>query len=522
MLSSNIERLLRQRYYKDENETWAELVNRVVSHVCRDDKELISDAYDDMYNRVWLPNSPCIVNAGKEKNAGLMACFVAGPSEDDLTVHLDALKDIAQVAKFGGGCGFTGSFIRPKNKPVSGSTHGYSYGPNAYALRVSDYMDMMTQSGFRKMALMYTMSSEHEDLEEFIDLKQNVGERLGYNFNQSIMATDKWLIEAVNNPDSQASRLFDKIVYNAWNNGEPGLLFADKINTDTPYNENISCTNPCGEQPLPEYGSCNLGSINISHDIFFINGYFDFTQLEKKVRILTRFLDNVGTQNKFPNHNFEKWYNEHRPIGIGIMGYADALLRLGLSYGSETALFFLGEIMSVIYATSDNESRIAGMRLGIPKECQHVDRRNITLVSIAPTGSIAFIADCSHGIEPIFSPIYNRTDERGETYLFEHPKKDETYFKSAINTDKNKIVTWKEHVDTQLITQKNCDSGVSKTINFPSNSTVEEIKEAFIYAWQGGAKGLTVYRDKSREVQVLDDVNEDEMDQSCVNGVCSL
>jgi ribonucleoside-diphosphate reductase alpha chain len=482
-------------------------------------------AYEDIYNRVWLPNSPCLVNAGKEKNSGLFACFVAGPGEDDLTVHLETLKDIAQVAKFGGGCGFTGTFIRPKNSPVAGSTHGYSYGPNAYALRISDYMDMLTQAGFRSMALMYCLRSDHKDLDEFIDLKQNVGERLAYNFNQSIMATDDWMAKATNCQKTKEKQQFERLVYNAWNNGEPGLLFHTTINTNTPYQDPIETPNPCGEQLLPEYGSCNLGSINIAHNKFYsklADGdlWFDYSELKKVVKTITRFLDNVGIQNKFPNHNFERWYQEHRPIGIGLMGYADALLRLELKYGSKNALEFLSIVMQTIYNTAKEVSGELATERGLPIKNQHVNRRNITLVSIAPTGSIGFIADCSHGIEPIFSPVFNRTDERGETYLFEHADKDKPYFRSAINNDPNKVVAWKEHVDTQLATQLYCDSGVSKTVNFPTDATVEEVKEAFIYAWKGGAKGLTVYRDKSRQVQVL--VTEEEMDQSCVNGVCDL
>lgn len=769
-------------------------------------------------------------------------CFVAGPGEDDLGIHVDTLKDIAQVAKHGGGCGFTGTFIRAKNKPVAGSTHGYSYGPCAYALRVSDYMDMMTQSGFRRMALMFTLKSDHEDLDEFISMKQTKDERLGYNFNQSIMATDKWMKAAISDPDSKEAKQFDKMVYNAWSNGEPGLLFHDTINRNTPYLEDINCSNPCqpgfatvltkegirffddidvgseiwssegwskviqkwstgtkpvykyettagnfvgtgnhrvvtggdkievskadsidilegnaklstidpqsvmdgliigdgsvhmrsgqkvyltigekdydyfdsevshlivephavkydsawkihttvqhdeldvtynreiperffkgshdtvcsflrglfsangyvvgnrvglkatsfvviqqvqqmlssvgirsyyttnkshyiefsngtylskqsydlnistdrdvfyesigfiqkykteklkqsieksgtrkrlkthdivnveylgdyevfditvdndshtywtggvnvsncGEQPLPEYGSCNLGSINIAHERFIKHGEFDYSELENVTRTITRFLDNVGTMNVFPNEKFRLWYENNRPIGIGIMGYADALLKLELKYGDRKALGFLHDIMSTIYKTAKDESEKLAILRGLPEKCKQYQRRNITLVSIAPTGSIAFIAECSHGIEPVFSPTYVRTDERGETYTFEHEHGNKSYFMSAINSDPNKVVTWKQHVKTQLVAQKECDSGVSKTINFPSTASVDDVRQAFIYAWKNGAKGLTVYRDKSRETQVLQ-VTEDEVNnQSCVNGICNL
>ncbi len=665
-LSHNIERLLRQRYYDSDSEGWEGLVYRVVSHVCADDPVLSKQAYNDMYERVWLPNSPCLVNAGKEKNSGLFACFLAGPGKDSLSTHLDTLKDIAQVAKFGGGCGFTGTFVRAKNKPVAGSTHGYSYGPCAYALRVSDYMDMMTQAGFRKMALMFTMRSDHDDLDEFIDMKQE-NERLGYNFNQSVMATDEWMGRATYNSDSPESKQLDKVVYNAWNNGEPGLLFHSTINRNTPYKDTIEATNPCvakgtlvntpdglvpveqisvgddictlsddgyesvesieyhrdkpvflvtfsdggkqevtishrykvvlnngsvtdsplytlkkgtkiqvdcrfrdgdiacnssnvyyvkiksidyynkkadvydlycsgsdtwitdgyvqrgcGEQPLPEMGSCNLGSINVGHDRFFNeDGTYKFEALVSVIKTITKFLDNIGSQNVFPNEAYEDWYNNHRPVGVGIMGYADTLLRLNLKYGSEAAIDFLSQIMSITYKVASDESFKLGSYRGIPDGCKHVQRRNITLVTIAPTGSIGLIAGCSHGIEPVFSPIYNRTDERGETYLFEHALKDTDWFMSAINDDNSKIVSWKEHIDTQLAAQTLCDSGVSKTINFPNDTTVEEVREAFIYAWQNGAKGLTVYRNQSRQTQVLESITEND-NQACVNGVCEV
>lgn len=504
-LEPHVERLLAQRYYKP-GEDWPKLVDRVVNNICEDEpidyKEIIKEY---LLNRVFLPNSPCLVNAGTK--AGVFACFVVGPEEDSLEAHIEALGDIAAVAKAGGGCGFTGTFIRPENSPVGGSAHGYAYGPNNYALQVNNYMKMMTQSGFRMMALMATILSDHPDLDKFIELKQSGDESKGALFNQSVMATDSWMKEATEDINSKAHQQLKRLAYNSWNNGEPGLLFHTTINENTPYKTcgcTINATNPCGEQPLPSYGSCNLASINIAHNNFFNNdGYYNTQELFNVVRNVARFLDNVGSKNKFPNYKFSDWYEKHRPIGLGIMGYADALLKLKLQYGSTEALNFLDTIMEVIELATEAESEILGIERGIPDHCSKLNRRNSTLVSIAPTGSISFIADCSSGIEPIFAPTFTRTDERGETYNFELESAHEPYFMSAINDDSSKIVSWKEHIDTQLVSQKYVDSAISKTINMPNSATVEDVYEAMVYAWKGGAKGITTYRSGSRQKEVL-------------------
>lgn len=524
-LSKDVQRLLDQRYLKD-GEDWNGLVKRVVDHVCDgEDQWYKQEVTEHLTRRVWLPNSPCLVNSGT-KTGGLFACFVVGPDEDTLESHVSVLGDIAAVGKRGGGCGFTGTNIRPEGSSVSGSSHGFAYGPNNWALRVSDYLEMITQGGFRRMALMYTMRSDHPDLDKFIELKQTVDEKFAHNFNQSVMATDEWMNLATSGDNGERLQLV-KLAKNAWNNGEPGLLFHTTINENTPYKTcgcKIEATNPCGEQPIPSYGSCNLGSINVSHQYFYDNNdNFDYARLARVVMVITRFLDNVGSKNIFPNEKFKEWYDNHRPIGIGVMGYADALLKLKLKYGTPDGLEFLSRIMEVIQKVSYSTSEQLGKERGIPSHCEKVGRRNITTVSIAPTGSIGFIAECSHGIEPIFSPVYQRTDERGEIYLFSHPKREEDYFASCLNDDSNKIPSWKEHVDVQATVQKYCDSAVSKTINMSNDAKVKDVLNAFIYAWESGCKGVTVYRDGSRQFQVLEDVKEeDSLLQDCPTGVCEL
>ena len=242
-LSTSAEKLLKQRYYKP-NETWADLVKRNVEAICTDETK--AAMYALIFNRVFLPASPCLVNAGY--NNGLFPCFTVGPTQDTLEDGFATLGEIAQVAKKGGGCGFTGSILRPKNAPVAGSVHGYAYGPNRFAEMVSYAMDAITQSGFRKMALMYTLSAEHPDIEEFIGLKQSGNEAACYNFNQSVMAKDSFLNKAMIDPTSKEGKLFDKICKHAWANGEPGFLFEDTINSNNTYehtDQYILTTNPC-------------------------------------------------------------------------------------------------------------------------------------------------------------------------------------------------------------------------------------------------------------------------------------
>lgn len=277
------------------------------------------------------------------------------------------------------------------------------------------------------------------------------------------------------------------------------------------------------EQGLPEYGSCNLASINLNHEYFNHRGYFDYNALEEVVIYMTYYLDRTGTVNNFPTVKHEQWYVENRPIGIGIMGLADMFLRYGIKYGSKASIYEVERIMSSIKDSSYLASERLGQTLGIPLQCQKLEipRRNITTVSIAPTGSIAMIADCSHGIEPIFSPSFNRIDERGQTYLYTHPQASEDYFVSAVGS---RQASWKEQIDLVATAQKFVDSGISKTINLPNEATVDEVKQAVLYAWKSGCKGITVYRDGSRQFQVLNQVvtEDDVKNSTCKDGVCTL
>ncbi len=516
----NALKLLKQRYFLP-GETWEGLVKRNVDHITDRNHELY---YELIGNRVFLPNSPSLFSAGK-KNGGLFACYVAGVEEDTFESIFSSIGDIGMVAKLGGGCGFTGTLIRPKGSPVAGSAHGFAIGPNAVAESISFLMDKVTQNGMRAMALMYTLSADHPDIEEFIHLKQTTNESACANFNQSVFATDSWLNRALSQPGSYEEHLFNKIAAHAYNNGEPGLLFEDTIN-DCPYKETgqyIYTTNPCSEQGLPFYGSCNLASINLNHEYFNDYGFFNFDALYDVVVAMTYYLDRTGTVNQFPTLKHKEWYQQNRPIGIGVMGLADLFLRYGYKYGSNQSIVFTHQIMDYIQTVSYDASEKLGKELGIPLQCQKLDkpRRNITTVSIAPTGSIAMIAECSHGIEPIFSPSYERIDERGEKYIYTHPLANEDYFVSAVG---ERQATWKEQIDLVATAQKYCDSGISKTINLPNDATVSDVKEAMIYAWKMKCKGITLYRDGSRSFQVLNQVpdSKDLLNANCKDGACSL
>lgn len=886
-LSQNAQVLLERRYLHPGEKSWADVAQRITRNVAIKASFGIKDVVlQHLLDRIWLPNSPCIWGAGS-KTGGLFACFVVGPEEDILESHAEALKDVATVTKFGGGCGFTGTFIRPEGRPVYGSAHGKAYGPNRWAVNVSNYAKMISQGGVRNAALMYTLRSDHEDLPEFINLKQTADESFANNFNQSIMATDKWM-NAARQPGTIESQLLSRVAFNAWNNGEPGLLFYDTINSRSPYrhsNQTIEATNPCitgetliavadgrnavsirqlfeegrdvpvysldektgrievkmgrnpritgldkpvlkvtlddgstfratpnhkmivwvgdgwvrkplsecesgeslarfdsyrergrrqiasagpkiegepirmrrssrqyqliwkfhngnptpghhihhqdfnplndaidnlslldaqthrdlhasmmegdrnpfnralagefgeehlaqwrerlseassaerngmysgktseeiyafldamvqilgyvpthdqakrwmqsagypyylnrwrqeelgggvtfilkqlkrkhgfktrkaavtkfkketlgvnhkivsiepdgqetvynltvddnhnyavitsskdsqaiassglviancGEQGLPSFGSCNLGSINLSHENFISGaGNFSFDELEKTTRLMTRFLDDVGTVNHFPNQKFANWYETNRPIGIGVMGFAGLLHQLGHRYGDTDSTKLIGLIMRQITEVAYNESIILGREFGIPSKCEPLGRRNATVSSIAPTGSIAILADCEHSIEPPFSPMYTRIDQDGNVYEVEHPVANQPFFMSTVNSDPKKIPTPMEHLLIQAAAQNDTDAGVSKTINLPNNATPDVVRQIMIVAWELGCKGITVYRDGSRQLQVLNDkpkskgLSEEaqallDFDPSCMNGVCKV
>jgi len=521
--------VLQKRYFLPTETKWEEVVKRTTDHVLKNEKDLEQKqlTFEMIRNRYFIPNSPCLVNSGK-KNGGLAACFVVDFPDTIEGIYKTKL-DFALVAKKGGGCGTTLSKLRPENSVVNGSSHGFAGGPIKFYDTVSHDMDALTQSGFRPMAMMGTMSIYHPDIFKFINAKSEEGKIA--NSNISVMIPDSFMENFCNGKnaftlkypvdaqgddilttkETDSEELFNLICENAWKNGEPGILFEDRINNNSPYKysgQKIWATNPCGEEPLPPNGVCNLGSLDISKFLDKDN-QIDLRLLEIAVRLSVRFLDTVIDMSSYPTEEIENWAMQNRPVGLGIMGLADLYLQMGISYGDEKSLEVLEFILSFIYTIAEDESIELGMEKGIPESCRNFEnpRRNVTLLSIAPTGTISILAGCSNGIEPIFSEITIRKDGTG-TYNIEHPFFEKPHFKCAVSTNGATEVSWKEHIDILTSAQKFVDAGVSKTINFPQMTKKETIKKAFIYAWETGiVKGLTIYRNGSRKEEVLSPKN---------------
>ena len=514
-ISDTAKNILKKRYLWDGETSWEDITNRVNNFVMSDESETDKElSRQMMLNRYFIPNSPCLVNAGKP-GGGLSACYVVDFKDTIEDIYKTKL-DFALIARKGGGCGTTLSKLRPEDSPVHGSTHGFAGGPIRFADTISHDMKALSQGGFREMAIMFTLDIHHPDIEKFITAKTTEGKIS--NANISVVVNDAFM-KAVEN-DWMCGRAFGSMPYGmfkardtfnlivdeAWKNGEPGLIFYDRVN-DSPYrysNQEILATNPCGEQGLPLNGVCNLGSLDITK---FLNDdkSINLEPLELAVRLSIKFLDNVVSKNSYPTPEITKWSDDNRAIGLGIMGLADSYMLRGVAYGSKRALEELSFILSFIKNIAEDESISISKIMGIPESCKNlpVPRRNVTLLSLAPTGTISILAGSNSGIEPYFSDIIARTDKTG-SYEFDHSKlAEEDYFRCAVSANGATEVTWKEHIDTLATCQKFIDSGVSKTINFPKRTNRDTIYEAFIYAWKSGVKGLTVYRNQSRSQEVL-------------------
>ncbi len=504
--------------------------------------------YTMMTNLEFLPNTPTLMNAGT-KMRQLSACFVI-PVEDSLEGIFDAVKWTAIIHQSGGGTGFDFSRLRPQGDVVK-STGGAASGPVMFMTIFDKTTDVIKQGGRRRGANMGILRVDHPDILEFIVCKSKEG--VLNNFNISVAVTDQFMKDVKRNNEYylinprnkkvvhklNAKEVFDLIVTHAWKTGDPGIIFIDEINrrNPTPKVGKIEATNPCGEQPLLAWESCNLGSINLSKIVK--KKKIDWNKLRLLVHLGVRFLDNVIDANKSPSPEIARITYANRKIGIGVMGFADALIKMGVPYNSKKALKIGEQIMKYIESEGHKASRQLGKDRGNFPEFEssiwktkkgYKHMRNATVTTVAPTGTISIIAGCSSGIEPLFAISFVRNIMEGTKLLetnrvFEEIAKKKKFFSpdlllriaetgsvqnvpNILENIKKIFVTaldiparW--HVMMQAAFQRYTDSGVSKTINLPENASPKAVRDAFILAHKLKCKGITVYRYGSKPNQVL-------------------
>jgi len=565
VLSDNAKRVLKRRYLKKDSkgklvESPRQMFTRVARHIARAEKKY-GDAktvkkmeetfYRMMTELKFLPNSPTLMNAGRRLGQ-LAACFVL-PVEDSMDGIFDALKNAALIHKSGGGTGFSFSRLRPKDSRV-GTTGGVASGPVSFMKIFNTATEQVKQGGTRRGANMAILKIDHPDIMEFITCKKTDGDL--NNFNISVGLTEEFM-QAVKKDSAydlidpydgkkagelKAVDVFTTLVDQAWDTGDPGIIFLDRINRDnpTPGLGSIESTNPCGEQPLLPLEACNLGSINLARFVD-TNGdapVVDYPALEAVVTNAVRFLDNTIDMSKYPLAEIDAMVKGNRKIGLGVMGFADLLFRLNVPYNSEAALELAETVMAFIQKTSHEASKKLAQERGAFKNFnqsvyvgQNGDAyRNATTTTIAPTGTLSIISECSSGIEPVFALSYVRNvmdnDKLTEVNPYFEKIAREQGFHSQELMDKiarqgsihdlDEIpedirrvfvtahdITPEWHLRMQAAFQKHTDNAVSKTVNLPHDATIADVRKIYSLAYELDCKGVTIYRDGSKKNQVL-------------------
>lgn len=557
-----IDRLLEERYLmKDEDgevvEEPTEMFERVAENIANADrnwkqhssKEVKEVFLQKIMGFDFVPSSPILMNAGTELQQ-LASCFVL-PIEDSLDSIFETLKNTALIHSSGGGTGFSFSKIRPKGDIVK-STGGVASGPISFMKVFDSATEQIKQGGRRRGANMGVLRIDHPDIMNFIRAKDKASELT--NFNISVGVTKEFIKSLKNNKEFELvnprsgettekkdpNKIWSAIAESSWKNGEPGVLFLDKINENQPFKAKskedkyyIESTNPCAEAPLMNYESCILGSINLSNMV--IDGSINWERMREAVRVGVHFLDNCIEVSEFPIEEIRKMTMKNRKIGLGVMGFHDMLIQLEVPYDSSEAVELASEVMEFV----SNEAREKSHELAQERGCfpnydeskygdRGVELRNATLTTIAPTGSISLIANCSAGIEPIFAVSYLKNVLGGipqvNQYFVEKIRESSLDLEEvmdlvdgrssiqdvdAIPEEIRKIfktahdISPKQHVRIQAAFQEYTDNAVSKTINFPKDTGVDEVREAIEYSYELDCKGITIYRTQTRSDQVL-------------------